>query len=104
LKENVKARAKGLAEEVGGSLKRTAGQVLGNKRMEVEGQAKQLKGEARQAAARSGERVAGVVEELTGSVTRHVGAAIDDLRMQAEGRARELKGQARQAANRSKAP
>lgn len=100
----MKSRAKGLAEEVGGALKKTAGQAIGNKQMEAEGHATQLKGEARQSAAKAGERLTGAVEELTGAAKKHLGSAIDNQQMEAEGKARELKGEARQAANKAKAP
>ena len=43
-------RGEGAAEELGGKVKKVAGQVLGNEQMQVEGKAKELKGEARQKA------------------------------------------------------
>lgn len=61
---------------------------------------KELKGEARQEAAKASERTTGKVEKVTGAIKNRVGAAIGNEQMQAEGKARELKGDARQRANR----
>ena len=43
-------RSEGAAEELGGKVKNTVGKLIGNEQMEAEGKAKELKGEARQAA------------------------------------------------------
>ena len=45
---NESKRGEGAAEELGGKIKKVAGQVLGNEQMEAEGRARELKGEARQ--------------------------------------------------------
>ena len=47
---NEMKRGEGAAEELGGKIKKVAGQVLGNEQMEAEGRAKELKGEAKQKA------------------------------------------------------
>ena len=47
---NAANRGEGLAEEVGGKIKKTVGSVIGNEQMQAEGKAKELKGEARQKA------------------------------------------------------
>jgi uncharacterized protein YjbJ (UPF0337 family) len=97
--DNLKNRAVGAAEELGGKLKKTVGKAIGNQQMEAEGHAKELKGEAKQAVAKGGEHVKGKVEELTGAAKKHLGSAIGNQQMQAEGKAKELKGEARQALN-----
>src|SRR6266481_4975144 len=43
-------RGEGAAEELGGTIKKVAGKVLGNEQMAAEGKAKELKGEAKQKA------------------------------------------------------
>ena len=43
-------RGEGAAEELGGTIKKVAGKVLGNEQMEAEGKAKELKGEAKRKA------------------------------------------------------
>jgi uncharacterized protein YjbJ (UPF0337 family) len=93
-------RGEGAAEELGGAIKKNVGKVIGNEQMEAEGKAKELKGQARQEAAKATERTTGKVEEVTGAIKNRVGAAIGNEQMQAEGKARELKGEARQKANR----
>ena len=45
---NEAKRGEGKAEELGGKIKKVAGQLLGNEQMEAEGKAKELKGEAKQ--------------------------------------------------------
>lgn len=97
---NASKRAEGGAEELGGKIKAGVGRAIGNEQMEAEGEAKALKGEARQEAAKTAERGKGAVEETVGAVKNRVGAVIDNEQMQVEGRAKELKGQARQETNR----
>jgi len=97
---NAGKRAEGAVEEVGGKIKGAVGRVIGNEQMEAEGKATELKGEAKQEAAKAAERVKGAVEETVGNVKGKVGAVIDNEQMEAEGKATELKGEARQEANR----
>jgi uncharacterized protein YjbJ (UPF0337 family) len=96
---NAANRGEGIAEQVGGKIKQGVGKVIGNEQMEAEGKAKELKGEAREEAAKGAERTKGKVEEVKGAVKNRVGAVIDNEQMQAEGKAEELKGEARQKAN-----
>lgn len=96
---NQSKRAEGVAEELGGKLKKAVGKVLGNERMEAEGRLKALKGAGKQAAAKGAERAKGKVEEVVGAVKNRLGAVIGNEQMQAEGKVKELKGQARQATN-----
>ena len=96
---NATNRGEGAAEEVGGKIKKTVGKVIGNEQMEAEGKAKELHGQAQQAAAKAGERVKGTIEEVSGAIKNRVGAVIGNEQMQAEGKARELKGEARQKIN-----
>lgn len=97
---NASKRAEGAAEELGGKIKSAIGGVTGNEQMEAQGDAKQVKGEAKQGAAKAAERAKGAVEEAVGAVKNRVGVVIDSEQMQAEGKAKELKGQAHQEANR----
>jgi len=97
---NASKRSEGAAEKLGGKVKGAVGKLIGNEQMQAEGKAKELKGDAKQQAAKSAERTKGKVEEVTGGVKNRIGAAIDNEQMQAEGKVRELKGEARQKANR----
>lgn len=99
MKSNTTKRVEGKAEEIGGVIQKTAGQVLGNERMEAEGAAHQLTGKGRQEAAKAGERIKGGAERVVGKVKDVVGSAIGDAQMEAEGKAKGLKGKARQTAN-----
>ncbi len=96
---SVASRGEGVAEQIGGKIKQGIGAVTGNERMQAEGKEKELKGEAREEAAKAAERSKGAVEEVAGAVKNRVGAVIDNEQMQAEGKAKELKGEARQKAN-----
>ena len=96
---NQSKRSEGVAEEIGGKIKKGIGKIIGNEQMEAEGLVKEKKGEAKQEAAKSAERTKGKVEEIVGAVKNRVGAVIDNEQMQAEGKAKELKGEARQKAN-----
>jgi uncharacterized protein YjbJ (UPF0337 family) len=97
---NASKRSEGAAEKLGGKIKGTIGKLIDNEQMEAEGRAKEVKGAAKEEAAKSAERGKGKVEEATGALKNRVGAVIDNEQMQAEGKARELKGEARQKANR----
>src|SRR5882762_9876599 len=92
-------RGEGAAEELGGTIKKVAGKVLGNEQMEAEGKAKELAGEAKQEAAKAAGRTEGKVEEVVGAVKNRIGQVIDNEQMAAEGKAKELKGEAKQKAN-----
>jgi uncharacterized protein YjbJ (UPF0337 family) len=96
---NAANRGEGIAEQVGGKIKQGVGKIIGNEQMEAEGKAKELKGEAKEEAAKGAERTKGKVEEVKGAVKNRVGAVIDNEQMQAEGKVEELKGEARQKAN-----
>ena len=96
---NAGNRSEGKAEEIGGKIKGTIGKVIGNEQMEAEGKLKEVKGVAKQEAAKGAERSKGAVEELVGKVKNTVGAVIDNEQMQAEGKVKQLTGEARQKAN-----
>lgn len=49
---NASNRSEGIAEELGGKIKKTIGAAIGNEQMEAEGKARELKGEAREKANR----------------------------------------------------
>jgi uncharacterized protein YjbJ (UPF0337 family) len=82
-----------------GKIKGAIGKAIGNEQMQAEGKAKELQGEAKQAAAKGAERTKGAIEEVVGAVKNRVGAVIDNEQMQVEGKAKELQGEARQKAN-----
>jgi uncharacterized protein YjbJ (UPF0337 family) len=96
---NAKNRIEGKAEEVSGKIKAGIGKLVGNEQMQAEGNAKAVKGEARQEAAKVGERAEGAVEEVKGAIKNRVGHVVDNEKWQAEGKAEELKGAARQKLN-----
>ena len=96
---NAANRGEGAAEELGGKIKKTVGKLIGNEQMEAEGKVKEVKGEAKQEAAKASERTTGKVEEVAGAIKNRVGAVLGNEQMQAEGKVKELKGEARQKAN-----
>ena len=96
---NNEERLKGKAQELKGSLKENAGDLLDNEQMEAEGKAERLAGHSRHEAAEAAERTKGAAEEVTGRVKGAVGDLLDNEQMQAEGKAEQLKGQARQKSN-----
>jgi uncharacterized protein YjbJ (UPF0337 family) len=49
MNSNESKKMEGAAEELGGKVKRLAGKAIGNERIEAEGEAKELKGQSRQA-------------------------------------------------------
>lgn len=97
---NTSKRVEGAIEELGGKIKSGIGKVTGNERMEAEGRATELKGQAKQEAAKASERVKGKVEDLVGGAKSVAGDLLDDEGLEAEGDAQRLKGKARQEANR----
>ena len=93
-------RNEGIGEEIGGKLKAGVGKLVGNEQMQAEGKAHELRGKAKQEAAKAAERAKGKGQEVVGTLKGGVGAAIGNERLEAEGRVQELEGDARQAANR----
>ncbi len=97
---NQSDKSEGTAEKLGGKMKKGLGRLLGNRRMEAEGSAKEARGRTRVAAARSSERARGTAERLVGAAKNRVGRLLGNERMIAEGKAKELRGAARQKVNR----
>ncbi len=80
----------GRVDELKGSVKEAAGDALGNERMQAEGKAQRLSGEAEREAS-------GARDQLAGNVKRGAGELLDDERMEAEGEAQRHKGEAQRA-------
>jgi uncharacterized protein YjbJ (UPF0337 family) len=98
MNNNIK-RGEGAVEELGGMVQEGIGKLVGNERMQAEGRAHKLAGQAKQEAAKAAARVKGKAEEMMGAMKNRVGAVVGNERMQVEGKAEELTGQARQKAN-----
>lgn len=96
---NLGERIKGKAEEIYGDAKERLGDALDNEQMQAEGRATELKGEARQEAAKAAERLGGMADEAKGNLKQVAGDLLNNEQMQAEGIAEELKGEARRKAN-----
>ena len=96
---NQSEKSEGIAEKIGGKIKKGVGALIGDDQMRAEGAAKELKGEARVHGAKAAERSKGTVEEVVGAIKNRVGHVIDDEQLAAEGKAKELRGQSRQKAN-----
>ena len=92
-------RMKGKADEIVGNIKQGAGDMVGNERLEAEGKAQELGGEARQETAKAVGQAKGAAEEAKGNLKQGLGNLTDDERLQAEGKVDELQGEARQKAN-----
>ncbi len=97
--DNTGDRIEGALEEAGGNIKQGVGNLIGNEQMQAEGKATELKGEARQEAAKASERAEGALEEAGGNIKQGVGNLIGNEQMEAEGKATEIKGEVRQKAN-----
>lgn len=93
---NASKRVEGAAEELSGKIKTTFGKAIGNERMVAAGKARELKGQAKQQAAKAVARGKGVVEEAAGAAKSRVGAALDNEKTEAAAKAKELKAQVRQ--------
>lgn len=98
-KHSIPTRAEGRREEFEGTVKKNIGDLIGNEQMALEGQAKELEGQAHQATAKALERAKGAAEELAGTVKKNIGDLIDNEQMQVEGKLGEIKGKLRQGAN-----
>ena len=101
---NIDRKNEGKLEQVGGKIKGAIGAAVGNERMRAEGEAQELRGEARKESAKAAERTEGAVEEIGGKIKNRVGALFGDRKAQAEGRAKEIEGEQRQRQNRPSAP
>jgi uncharacterized protein YjbJ (UPF0337 family) len=96
---NTGKRIAGAAEELGGKVEKTAGQVTGNERLQTKGTARELVGRAKQEAAKAAGRTQGAVEQIVGAAKNRLGSAIGNDRMKAGGKATQLKGEARRNLN-----
>lgn len=96
---NTGDRLRGAADEAMGNVKQGVGRLTDNERLEAEGKAQELRGEARQEAAKAAERAEGMAEEVGGNIKQGVGKLLGNEQMEAEGKATEIKGEARQKAN-----
>ena len=96
---NTSKRIEGVAEQVGGTIKKSVGSLIGNQQMEAEGRVAELSGEAKQASAKAAERVKGSLEEAGGALEQGAGKLLGNEPMAAEGKAKKLKGEARQKLN-----
>ncbi len=101
---NIDRKNEGKLEQVGGKIKGAIGAAVGNERMRAEGEAQELRGEAREEGAKTAERAEGAVQELGGKIKNRIGALFGHRKAQAEGRAAEIKGEQRQRENRPSAP
>lgn len=97
---NTSKRNEGIGEELGGKIQSGVGKLIGNEQMQAEGKAHELRGKAKQEAAKAAERTKGKVQEAVGATKGTVGAALGNEQMEAEGRVKELEGEARQTLNR----
>jgi uncharacterized protein YjbJ (UPF0337 family) len=96
---NQSEKSEGVAEQMGGKIKKGIGKLVGDDQLHAEGTAKQLKGEARVETAKSAERGKGKVEELVGAVKNRLGHIVGNERAAAGGKAKELRGENRQRKN-----
>lgn len=97
--DNNTNRVKGKLEEIGGTIQKNVGHALGNDKMELKGAVHEIKGEAKQVAAKASERVKGTVETVVGAVKASVGEAVGNDRLHAKGKIEELTGKARKELN-----
>jgi uncharacterized protein YjbJ (UPF0337 family) len=89
---NKSERIDGKFEEVGGNLKKNIGHIIGNDKMENEGRVTEMKGQARQAFAETGDKIEGVFKEAAGAVENRIGLLVSNEAMQLEGKAKHLEG------------
>ena len=96
---NMKNRVQGKAEELAGAAKKTVGHAIGDREMEANGAALEVKGEVRQEVAKGAERLKGAVQAGVGAVQAAVGEAIGNDRMHAKGKVAQWKGGVRTDVN-----
>jgi uncharacterized protein YjbJ (UPF0337 family) len=96
---NTTKRIEGAAEQVGGTIKKGVGSLIGNQQMQAEGRIAEVSGEAKQEAAKAAERVKGSIEQAGGALEHGAGKILGDNHMAAEGTAKKVKGEVRQKLN-----
>lgn len=92
-------RGKAALEVVAGAVQETAGRVLGDDRLTIEGAAHRALGEARDAAAKLAETSAGVVDEIVGEAKDKAGQVVGDNGLVIRGKLQRLAGKLRQVIN-----
>jgi len=95
----LKEQARGAGQEAKGRVKETAGKIVGNPRLEIEGNIEKNVGKVRQAVARPMESLKGAAQEAKGTVKRSVGEATDDPDLAGEGEAERVVGKIRRKLN-----
>ncbi|SRR6266540_3567845 len=95
----VKQQFKGMGQEVKGTVKSGVGAVVGNRRMEAEGEVGRKVGRGRQAVGRGMEQAAGGALEAKGALKREAGRALGNPRLADEGEDERVAGSARRKVN-----
>ncbi|HEY2940856.1 MAG TPA: CsbD family protein [Vicinamibacteria bacterium] len=94
-----KEQMKGAGQQAKGKAKETAGRVVGNPRLEVEGKLEKNVGKVRQAVARPMEAVKGTAQEAKGTLKRSIGEAAGDPDLAGQGEAERVAGKVRRRTN-----
>jgi|SRR5437867_4081401 uncharacterized protein YjbJ (UPF0337 family) len=94
-----KEQMKGAGQQAKGKAKETAGRVVGNPRLEVEGNLEKNVGKVRQAVARPMEAVKGTAQEAKGTLKRSIGEAAGDPDLAGQGEAERVAGKVRRRTN-----
>lgn len=92
-------RIKGKTEEIGGTIQKNVGKLVGSEELERKGKEHERHGEAVQENAKLAERVKGTFEKVAGAAKQTVGEAVGSDSMQRKGKVQELKGKARKEMN-----
>jgi uncharacterized protein YjbJ (UPF0337 family) len=100
MRTTIEQRTRGQAEKAGGRIRRFFGRLFKSERLEAKGRGEELRGEARERAAKAGERVQGAVEEMGGAAERTAGEVIGSPRLESEGDLKETEGEVRRDLNR----
>lgn len=95
-------RIEAAGQQIKGTVKRSLGRLIGDKKMETQGRAAQRSAHAKLKAVQTKETAKAQVEKATGTIKHRIGKALGNEQMMAEGKAKNLKGRARAAVNRSR--
>jgi len=94
-----KEQMKGAGQQAKGKVKETTGRLVGNPRLEIEGNLEKNVGKVRQAVARPMEAVKGAVQQAEGRIKRSVGEAAGDPDLAGQGEAERVAGKVRRKLN-----
>eukprot|EP01103_Thecamoeba_quadrilineata_P002469 TRINITY_DN12423_c0_g1_i1.p1 TRINITY_DN12423_c0_g1~~TRINITY_DN12423_c0_g1_i1.p1 ORF type:complete len:107 (-),score=31.46 TRINITY_DN12423_c0_g1_i1:116-415(-) len=93
------SKVHGTTESVIGTIKENAGYVIGNEKLEAEGKAQKLAGDAEYKAAQAVQAAEAKTDRVVGATKETVGSLLGNESLEAKGKAQNAEGKVEDATN-----